>query len=76
MRRTGTEPPECTRLACSRGPRYTLADWAPGRVATRSGQPRAGTAAIGPVVAGRQAQTPSACTPRPRLHSTTPNSLP
>jgi hypothetical protein len=45
MRRTGTEPPEFTRLACSRVPRYTLADWAPGRVATRSGQPRAGTAA-------------------------------
>src|SRR5215211_7526717 len=56
MRRTGTEPPEFTRLACARGLRYTLADWAPGRMAIRSGQPRAGTAAIGPVVAGRWAQ--------------------
>jgi hypothetical protein len=52
------------------------ADWAPGRVATRCGQPRAGTAAIGPVVAGRWSQTPSACIPRPRLPSTTPNCLP
>jgi hypothetical protein len=74
MRRTGTEPPEFTRLACARGLRYTLADWAPGRVAIRSGQPRAGTAAIGPVVAGRWAQTPSAYIPCPRLPSTTPNS--
>jgi hypothetical protein len=69
MRRTGTGPPEFTRLAWTRGPRYTLADWAPGRVATRSRQPRAGTAAIGPVVAGRLAQTPLACIPRPRLPS-------
>jgi hypothetical protein len=44
-------------------------------MATPSGQPRAGTAAIGPVVAGRWAQTPSACIPRPRLPSPTPNRL-
>jgi hypothetical protein len=62
-------------MASSRVPRCTLADWAPGRVATRCGQPRAGTAAIGPVVAGRWAQTPSACIPRPRLPSTTPNNF-
>ena len=33
------------------------------------GQPRAGTAVIGPIAAGRPAQSLSVCTPRPRLPS-------
>jgi hypothetical protein len=83
IRRTETEPPKSTRLAWSPVPRHTFADWAPGRMATPSGQPRAGTAAIGPVVAGRWAQTPSACIPCPRLpsyyaqqHSLAPSAAP
>jgi hypothetical protein len=59
------------------GTRHTVAQigqqagWLPGQ-----GSLGAGTAAIGPVVAGRWAQTPSACIPRPRLPNTTPNCLP
>jgi hypothetical protein len=47
------------------------AGWLPG-----PGSLGQGTAAIGPVAAGRLAQTPSACIPCPRLPSTTPSSSP
>jgi hypothetical protein len=76
MRREGAEPPEFTRMAYSRVPRCTLADWRQAGWLPGAGSLGQGTAAIGPVAAGRLAQTPSACIPRPRLPSTTPNNSP